>query len=79
MTFRIGEYNPYSPTHPSSNPMSNPWDYNSQPNYRPVKNHSRAPRRNAGPSKAVITFLQGVGVLAVIGMMAALYYYGFSG
>ena len=79
MTFRIGEHNSYSPTHPSSNPMSNPWDYNNQPNCRPVRNYSRAPRRNAGPSKAVMTFLQGIGVLAVIGVMAALYYYGFGG
>ena len=32
-----------------------------------------------GPSKTVMTFLQGVGVLAVTGVMAALYYYGFGG
>ena len=54
-------------------------NYNNQPNYRPVKTYSRTPRRNTGPSKTVMTFLQGIGVLAVIAVMAALYYYGFEG
>ena len=51
MTFRIGEHNSYSPPYPSNTPVSNPWDYNNQPNYRPVRNYSRSPRRNAGPAK----------------------------
>ena len=75
ISYRVGDHTAISPMPPSNNT----WDYNNQPNYQPVRNYSRTPRRNAGPSKAVMTFLQGVGVLAVIGVMAALYYYGFGG
>ena len=77
ISYRVGDHTAISPMPPSNNT----WDYNNQPNYQPVRNYSysRTPRRNTGPSKTVMTFLQGVGVLAVIGVMAALYYYGFGG
>ena len=75
ISYRVGDHTAISPMPPSNIT----WDYNNQPNYRPVRTYSRTPRRNAGPSKAVMTFLQGIGVLAVIGVMAALYYYGFGG
>ena len=75
ISYRVGDHTAISPMPPANNT----WDYNNQPNYQPVRNYSRTTRRNAGPSKTVMTFLQGVGVLAVIGVMAALYYYGFGG
>ena len=75
ISYRVGDHTAISPMPPSNNT----WDYNNQLNYQPVRNYSRTPRRNAGPSKSVMTFLQGIGVLAVIGVMAALYYYGFGG
>ena len=74
ISYRLGDHTAISPMPPSSN---QPFNYGYQESRKRVYN--RPNNRNTGPSKAVMALLQGIGVAAVIGVMAALYYYGFAG
>ena len=74
ISYRLGDHTAISPMPPSSN---QPFNYGYQESRKRVYN--RPNNRNTGPSKAVMVLLQGIGVAAVIGVMAALYYYGFAG
>ena len=68
ISYRVGEYTSYSPL-----PVNNNYDQNRQ--WDPEIH----PKKPAGSSKANLTFWQVVGVLAVLSVTAALYYYGFRG
>ena len=68
ISYRVREYTFYS-----SIPVNNNNDQNKQ--WDPEIH----PKKTAGSSKANLTFWQVVGVLAVLGVTAALYYYGFRG
>ena len=72
ISYRIGEHTAISPNPVVNNNPVNQWEQDNVSGWT----RSRPAKRSAEPSKAVMTFLQGVGVLAVIGVMAALYYYG---
>jgi hypothetical protein len=67
ISYRVGEYTSYSPM-----PVNN----NDQYQYKQWDPEIH-PKKPAGSSKVNLTFWQVVGVLAVIGVTAALYYYGF--
>ena len=74
ISYRLGDHTAISPMPPSSNQPVNYGYSESRKRF-----YSRSNNRNSGPSKAVMALLQGIGVAAVIGVMAALYYYGFAG
>ena len=64
ISYRVGEYTSYSP-YTGNHDQGRQW------------NPEIHPKKHAGSSKANLTFWQTIGVLAVTGAVAALYYYGF--
>ena len=68
ISYRIGEYTSYSPMPVNNKDQNKQWERQWDPEIHPKK--------LAGSSGANLTFWQVIGVLAVIGVTAAMYYYG---
>ena len=71
ISYRTGEYTAYSPLPANNNDQNKQW--NRQRQWDPEIH----PKKPAGSSGANLMFWQVIGVLAVLGVTAALYYYGF--
>ena len=69
ISYRVGDYTSYSPMPINYKDQNKQWERQWDPEI-----HLKKP---AGSSEANLTFWQVIGVLAVIGVTAAMYYYGF--